>query len=445
MKSIYTLFLIFFGFALNSYAQPSNDLCSNAEPITDLDGTCNSFSNVGATATNPYLPPCFSETNIVWFSFVADGPNADITVSGVNRPEIAVIGLDQAGGTDLCDINDVASYGCTNPTGNYSAVTLTITNNSLIPGETYLIAVANNTGGGGGSGVFDLCVDNPVNNSPSTCANAEPFCTDNGDMVFDAGVDDGVAEPGNNYDCLFSQPNPAWFFLEIDTPGDMDLSFTSSPAEDIDFVAWGPFADQATACDNLTAPNVVDCSFLAATSESASITGASIGDVYMVMITNFSNNSTQITFSQTGGTATTNCTIVLPVTLKSFEVSNVNNSNEISWTTASEKNNDYFIIEHSTDGKNWNEVEKVQGAGNSNSENTYITFHRDFNNQISYYRLKQVDFDGTINTHDIISIDNRDEIILMKRVNLMGQEVSDDFNGMVIEYYSDGRNRKVMQ
>ncbi|MEX2483342.1 MAG: hypothetical protein WED10_02230, partial [Brumimicrobium sp.] len=428
-----------------AFAQPANDLCDNAEPITDLDGTCNSFSNVGATATNPYIPPCFGNTNITWFSFVADGPNADITVSGINRPEVAIIGLDQAGGTDLCDINDVVSYGCASLGGNYSSVTLTVDNNSLIPGDTYLIAVANNTGGGGGSGTFDLCVDNPENNSPSTCANAQPFCTEDGDVEYDAGVDDGVAEPGNDYDCLLSQPNPAWFFLEIDDPGDLDLSFTSNPAEDIDFAAWGPFTDQATACDNLTAANVVDCSFLAATSETASITGTQTGEVYVVMITNFSNNPTEITFSQTGGNATTNCAIVLPVELISFEGSEYDKVNDLWWTTASEENNSHFIIEHSSDGETWNEIDQINGAGNSSSEITYNTTHRNFEGGINYYRLKQVDFDGTINKHNIISIDNSESLKLLKRVNAIGQEVNENYKGIVFEYYNDGSTQKVMQ
>jgi hypothetical protein len=443
MKLLTIFFSIFLSWAV--FAQPSNDLCSNPEPIADLDGTCNSFSNVGATTTAPYTVACMGNNNVTWFSFVADGPNADITVSGINRPEIAIVGLNQTGGSDLCDINDVVSYGCINPNNNYTSVTLSITNNSLIPGETYLILVANNTGGGGGSGTFDLCIDNPVNTSPSTCANASPFCTADGDVVFDAGVDAGVAEPGNDYDCLLQQQNPAWFFLEIDTAGTIDLSFSSSPAEDIDYVSWGPFPDQATACDNLTTANLADCSFAAATSESLSLTGTQTGEVYMVMITNFSNNPTQITFSQTGGTATTNCAIVLPVSLTSFEVIAVDNSNELSWTTASETNNDYFIVEYSTDGKNWKGIQKVQGAGNSNSENTYLTTHRDFENEINYYRLKQVDYNGAINTHNIISIDNTKNRTLLKRVNSLGQEVGDGYKGVVFEYYSDGSTKKVMQ
>lgn len=444
MKQLLTIYFTFFT-GLMLLAQPANDLCTNAEPINDLDGTCNAYSNVGATSNNPYVPPCFNYTNITWFSFVADGSNADITVSGVNRPEVAIIGLDQAGGTDLCDINDVASYGCATDGGNYSTITLSLNNNSLIPGETYLIAVVNNTGGGGGAGTFDLCVDNPENTSPSTCADAQPFCTADGDVTYDAGVDDGTAEPGNDYDCLTTQPNPAWFFLEIDDPGDLDLSFTSNPAEDIDYAAWGPFADQATACDNLTAGNVVGCSFAAATSESLSLTGTQTGEVYAVMITNYSNNPTEITFSQTGGGATTNCGIVLPVELNDFQAEKLNNDVEITWQTASELNNDYFVLEHSINGSAWKQINKIDGAGSTSERQTYSTLHRSAPKRINYYRLKQVDFDGTITNHGIVSVDNGVDKKLVKRLNTMGQEVDENFKGIVIEYYSDGTTRKVMQ
>lgn len=444
MKKLLTIYLSLF-FGLTSFAQPANDLCQNAEPITDLDGTCNSFSNVGATATNPYMPPCFGNTNIVWFSFVADGPNADFTVNGVNRPEIAIIGLDGAGGTDLCDINDVLSYGCSNPGGNYNSLTLSITNGSLTPGETYLIAVANNTGGGGGPGTFDLCIDNPPATPGADCASSDPFCTEN-PATFPAQTNT-TAPPGNAYDCLFSQPNPAWFYLEIGANGSIDLEFSNSNNLDIDFIIWGPLTDLSTGCSSeiQDANNVADCSYAINSTEYGTITNAVAGETYILMVTNYSNSPTDITIEQVGGTGTTNCGIVLPISLLDFSVSNYKDANELWWSTASEDNNDYFIVEHSIDGKTWNEINRVDGAGNSTSQNDYYLLHRDFGQLINYYRLKQVDYDGTITDHGIISIDNRTDVKLAKRINSLGQEVGDDYVGVVYEYYSDGSTRKVMQ
>ena len=50
----------------------------------------------------------------------------------------------------------------------------------------------------------------------NTCANADPFCTDNGMYQFPAGVNAGSGESGPYYDCLYTQPNPAWYYLQID-------------------------------------------------------------------------------------------------------------------------------------------------------------------------------------------------------------------------------------
>lgn len=68
----------------------------------------------------------------------------------------------------------------------------------------------------------------------------------------------------------------------------------------------------------------------------------------------------------------------------------------ITWSTVSEINNDYFSIEYSYDGVDWTEINKVYGAGNSNEVIHYSHYDFDcFHNQLVYYRIVQVDFDGT--------------------------------------------------
>ena len=80
------------------------------------------------------------------------------------------------------------------------------------------------------------------------CANALPFCTDNGLYEFPAGVNAGVGEPGPYYACLGTRPNPAWYYMRILEPGDMDIYMYSSPRVDIDFCCWGPFDDPVEPC-----------------------------------------------------------------------------------------------------------------------------------------------------------------------------------------------------
>src|SRR5690554_8176182 len=84
----------------------------------------------------------------------------------------------------------------------------------------------------------------------------------------------------------------------------------------------------------------------------------------------------------------------MPVELTVFNGQNKQGINLLTWETATETNNDYFSIAHSSDGFSWQEIDKVSGAGNSTEVKTYSLDHRNFPSAINYYRLTQVDFDG---------------------------------------------------
>ncbi len=149
------------------------------------------------------------------------------------------------------------------------------------------------------------------------CSNAEPFCSDLGTATFPAGVNQPNAPPGNNYDCLLTFPNPAWYFLEIADPGNIVIQLTNSNNEDVDFILWGPYPDINTAqgqCGGLgfggASGFVADCSYSANANETVNINAGVTGDVYILLITNFSNNPTNISAAQTSGTGSTDCTIV---------------------------------------------------------------------------------------------------------------------------------------
>jgi hypothetical protein len=82
----------------------------------------------------------------------------------------------------------------------------------------------------------------------------------------------------------------------------------------------------------------------------------------------------------------------LPVELLSYEIECASPQNKIKWTTASETNNDYFLVEQSEDGINFTEYKKLTGAGTTNSTNTYS---QNLPMGEFYYRLSQTDFDGS--------------------------------------------------
>lgn len=145
-----------------------------------------------------------------------------------------------------------------------------------------------------------------------SCRRSLPFCTTN-IYTFPAGVNSGNAEAGNAYGCLNSQPNPAWYHMKILTPGQITIKMQSFPLEDIDYIVWGPFTDPVMPCSGgLTASKIVSCSYSPNSIEFANIPNGQTGQYYILLITNFSNDPCEITFSKTGGPGETDCTILPP-------------------------------------------------------------------------------------------------------------------------------------
>ncbi|MCW3085444.1 MAG: hypothetical protein JWP12_2810 [Bacteroidetes bacterium] len=144
----------------------------------------------------------------------------------------------------------------------------------------------------------------------SNCSGAAPFCS--GSTTYPAGVSAGTAQAGPNYGCLFSQPNPAWFFMQVSTSGNITLTIHPVPARDVDFILYGPFTSPSTPCaSQLTAANTEDCSYAGGTAdEYADITGGIAGEYYLLLITNYSNAATTVSFSQTGGSGSTSCAVL---------------------------------------------------------------------------------------------------------------------------------------
>lgn len=93
---------------------------------------------------------------------------------------------------------------------------------------------------------------------------------------------------------------------------------------------------------------------------------------------------------------------VLPIELLSFTATCNGKSSLIEWTTATEKNNDFFVLERSNDAINFKEIARVAGAGNSIEPISYAYTDYGARNGDNYYRLVQVDYDGTSTASEII-------------------------------------------
>ncbi len=97
----------------------------------------------------------------------------------------------------------------------------------------------------------------------------------------------------------------------------------------------------------------------------------------------------------------------LPVELTNFNVELIENSVEVTWTTATEINNDYFTIEKSTDAINFEIVDEITGAGNSQTILNYNYIDDNLFEGVSYYRLKQTDFNGDFEYFPPLSVNSQ--------------------------------------
>jgi hypothetical protein len=93
----------------------------------------------------------------------------------------------------------------------------------------------------------------------------------------------------------------------------------------------------------------------------------------------------------------------LPVSLISFDVK-CSKKTTLTWSTATETNNDHFTLERSTDAEKWEFVTNIPGAGNSNEILNYQFTDENSIDGLSYYRLKQTDFDGKNETFSPVSV-----------------------------------------
>lgn len=96
--------------------------------------------------------------------------------------------------------------------------------------------------------------------------------------------------------------------------------------------------------------------------------------------------------------------VSLPVEMLEQKVKCTSTGAVITWATATEVNNDYFQIEKSEDMNEWKFVNVVKGAGNSNSVVNYELKDEDTGEKMTYYRVKQVDYDGKYEFFDVLSI-----------------------------------------
>ncbi|MEO0727995.1 MAG: hypothetical protein AAFZ63_25840, partial [Bacteroidota bacterium] len=127
--------------------------------------------------------------------------------------------------------------------------------------------------------------------------------------------------------------------------------------------------------------------------------------------------------------------IILPVDWLDISAEAQSKSIMLKWQTATETNNDFMAIEHSTDGVNFKEIGRVNGAGNSTSTQSYAWEDRTPIIGTNYYRVRQVDFDGTTDYSPLVSAvfqkTTSGEVVIYPTVVTSGQVPSIRFSSPV--------------
>ncbi len=451
MKKILTIAFILSAF----FAKSQGNTPCTATSLTVSSGICGTYTagtTVGATyqndAANGGTPTCASPgAPDVWFSFVAPASGAVIITS--NSGTITDGGMQiYSSSTNLCT-GTLTALNCDDDSGPGLMPELNLC--GFTPGNTYWIRFWR--WGGSGTGTFSICVyqsSYPVN--AQNCAGSTFICTD----ASFAGNSGGFSTQELNVcnqGCLSVEHQSSWYTFTMLTSGTVSLSINTT--FDYDFAIWGP----NIGCPPAGAP--IRCSYSGLTGNTGLGMGATdftegaggdkwvaplnvlAGQTYILLIDNFTANSTPFTldWTLTGG-ASFSCS-PLPIELFSFVGENKGDYNLLKWSTASEINNDYFIVEKSEDAIDWQKIGTLNGAGNSSIKLDYEMRDHNVSSTLTYYRLTQVDFDGNKEVFDPIAVTSKEvKKTVVKVTNLMGQEVSEDYEWIRIIYYSDGTTMK---
>lgn len=127
------------------------------------------------------------------------------------------------------------------------------------------------------------------------------------------------------------------------------------------------------------------------------------------------------------GAGTVGAANALPVEFASVEARRTDDGNvKVQWSTASEVNNDHFVVQHSVDGREFKSFASVEGAGTTYEAMAYSAEHSNPIKGINYYRIAQTDYDGTTSYSDIVSIQMSDALTLQLRPTIVEHTLSYD-------------------
>lgn len=406
--------------------------CGGSSPcstITNIVGCGTSaLASMSGTGVPWDFTSCNGGTSIgtesIWsFTPVNSGTHA-IDVTGITGGPIDMYWVDQAVGCSGTEAN----WNCIDEvsgTGTFGAM-------NWLAGTTYYILFDPET-----SAYSDItfnidCPPPPVPATAGDCDVAIPICTDYGFQIDPGGygtvdelclgcvsnpsVNPGTA--GNSGCALSGEINSTWFTINIAAGGLLEFSFgVDGGSNYYDWVIW-PYS--ATACNDIFAGTLppASCNWNGVADSYTGMANTlppgadpsnfedaltvNTGDAFVMVLSNWSSaiSSVPLNFF---GTADINC-VPLPVELISFIGNQKDGINLLEWETAAEINCSHFQVEKSADGLSFSPFISIPGAGNDLNGEKYRTMDVNPLADITYYRLKQFDYDGNYKYSEIIAI-----------------------------------------
>lgn len=202
-----------------------------------------------------------------------------------------------------------------------------------------------------------------------------------------AGSNGSYTEPAPGQFCAGSLENNAWYsFITTTTcasPCTVTISITG-----ITCSGGGSGFQIGFWTGTCTALSYIGCTSGSGGSVVASITNLTPGQTVIMGVDGNAGANCSYSISATN-------TQPLPIKMVAFDVFKRNNTVELKWSTATEKNNSYFTLERSTNAIDFYSIGTIGGANNSNSLTNYSFIDKNPNLGVAYYRVKQTDYDGS--------------------------------------------------
>jgi hypothetical protein len=371
---------------------PANDNCSGglAAAYTLVpDAACTQGVTTQSTLEGTETYGCITPnpTYSVWYSFVADATNMYVSVSGISGSLCSVtFGLRVYRYTGGCPPASGNAVGCVDDATTYSGNIYSTTNlTGLTVGATYMIQITQQNCI---NATLKFCIEV---GHPTTCTTCSSTCGP--ECYYPSASPPTVA--WLNANCPLYPLHPP--MNENDTRT-MCFTFTAPNSTVSLQLGNNTYCSGGTYAFNWSAYNSTCGTAIASGSYSpTTISGLTVGQNYVLC---YSWTSSCSWVSAWPYVYAAN---LLPIELVSFEAKPNRSYIDILWSTSSEINTSYFIIERTINGRDFLAIDTVKAAGNSTALVHYKV--KDLNpiEGNNYYRLTEVDMDGKISSGELIA------------------------------------------